>query len=163
MAFKTRRQKRYELLRKSGFLPFEAQELSRIPVKVPYVDILIKQRYKELKEAVEKGLSKEQWRRKIIDRYNANDWFEVRNPSRRSPHAMLREFEHTYKQQHPEYESPWKKRRRKFKDFVDTIEKELAEQPKLRAMTQETRKRMQQQVEEADKHFKYIREQRQGQ
>jgi len=160
MAFKTRRQHRYELLRSYGFLPFEAQALSNVPIKVPYMDSLIKQRYKELRKAVKDKLTKEQWHRKIIDRYKSHDWFEVGKPTKYSPHAMLREFEHTYKQQHPEYESPWKKRRKKFVDFMRTVEKELAEQPKLRAMTMETRQRLQKQAEEADRQFKYIREQR---
>ena len=49
--YKTRRQSRYENLRKAGFVGFEARALSRVSPRVPYMLPLMKVRYEEYQRA----------------------------------------------------------------------------------------------------------------
>ena len=44
------------------------------------------------------------------------------------PWKMLRDFEDRYKQKNPEYDSPWEKRWRDWKDFLGKYEKTVAKQ-----------------------------------
>lgn len=157
MPLKTRRQRRYEVLKNMGFRPFEARQLSKIPFNVPYMDVLMKERFNLYKQAIEEEWSKKDWRDFITGLYKRENWFEVRHPKRYSAFAMLREFEHRYRAKHPEYESPWKKRKRAMKDFLETTKKELAELPPMSATT---KRRMKKQQEEADEHFRRIRRQK---
>lgn len=158
MPFKTKRQARYEILIKSGFLRFEARTFSAMPLKVPYIDVMLKQRRKELEEAREQKLSRQEFEKQIKQRYIDNDWFEVKHPNRYSPHAMLREFEHSYKQKHPEYESPWKKRKKFMKDYIETISKDIVELPS-RPLTGKAKEHKEWMDKEAEKHFRHIRKQ----
>lgn len=127
MAFKTRRQRRYRVLREAGFLPFEAQSLSRVTFQTPYFDAMIRSRYRELKTALREDISQAEWRRIIHRRYRDNGWYEVGDPRKRSPFAMLRDFEEKYRGKNPNYKSPWEKRKKSWKQFVSTVEKDLAQ------------------------------------
>lgn len=125
MAFKTRRQHRYEFLRDRGFLKFEARELSKVSLKVPYFDILIQERYKLFVNALQEGWSKKQYIKKIKDEYETMNWIEKTpqgNIASKSAWNMFRANEDAHKQKYPTYESPWEKRKRSFRDFVDKTE-----------------------------------------
>jgi hypothetical protein len=131
MPFRTRRQHRYLILRDTGFLPFEAKELSKIPFKVPYIDAMIKERYSYLKTAAKQKSTKKNWEKMIKDFY-VDRGFTKKNKQNRTildPWQMMRDFEFKYKNKHPEYESPWEKRRKKWKDFVKKIENTYSKYP----------------------------------
>lgn len=160
MAFRTRRQYRYDLLRKSGFLPFEARSLSRVPLRIPYLDQLIKERFIAYQQAAKEGQTRAKWQRSIKNRYRGENWINLRGQT--DPWKMFRAFEYTYRAKHPEYESPWEKRRRQMKDFIATVEKEIVELPekKPRKVSRRTKKFMEQQTKEIQRQFDYIEEQR---
>lgn len=142
MAFKTRRQTRYGNLRVAGFLPFEARELSRVPLKVPYMAMLIRDRYREARRAHDSGVSWAAFTRTIMQRYKNNDWIR---PSRsgkfkHDPWKMLKDAEKRYRDRKPEYESPWEGRRRRWKDFLRQIEREYeGDYPKKKGKGKELR------------------------
>jgi len=126
MYFRTRRQRRYFKLRELGFLKGEAFHLSKVPFRVPYMDVLMRDRFRKLQEAVRAGKSRKQFEDEIRKWYVQNYYFRMtkRGP-RLDPWKMLRDFEHAYRKAHPEYTSPWEKRRRKFRDFMQKAEKTL--------------------------------------
>jgi len=126
MAFKTRRQRRYEILRIAGCLPFEARDLSKVPFRVPYMDVLVKERYKKFVRAREEGRSWVWWKREIIKEYRDNRWQSRTRLGviKDDPYKMLKNFEHNYKDRHPQYESPWMKRRKQWRSFLTKIERE---------------------------------------
>ena len=132
MAFKTRRQRRYDILRIAGFLPFEARELSRVPFKVPYMDVLIKERYKRFQEVTRAKWSWAGYERLIRAEYRDKNWQRQARAGRVRDDvwAMLRAFEHAYRAKHPDYESPWQKRRRGWRKFLRQVEDEYLKYPK---------------------------------
>lgn len=131
MIFRTRRQARFSKLRNGEmFLYFEAYPLSEVPFKTcSYMRQLIRERRAELNEYIRGGATKSQWRQHIKDKYNENKWLKrdrVGMPVA-DPWKMLRDFEDSWRQQFPQYESPWQPRRRDFRDFVRRTEQQLSE------------------------------------
>lgn len=132
MAFRTRRQHRYQILRDTGFLPFEAKALSKIPFNVPYIDAMIKDRYKQVKEAGSEKVSQREWERRIKGMYVDRNFTKTDKKTGRitlDPWQMMRDFEFKYKAKHPDYESPWEKRRKNWKDFMAKIERTYSKYP----------------------------------
>jgi len=127
MAFKTRRQNRYEFLRHHGFLRFEAQTLSRTSLKVPYFDLLIKERSNLFAEAVERQQSLTQYEKQIKGIYKSNRWYKLSRSGKivADPWAMYRDREDAHRQKHPQYTSPWEKRQKDFRGFVSKTEKNI--------------------------------------
>lgn len=135
MAFRTRRHERYEKLRKAGFLPFEARPLSRVPIKtVPYMGKLIAERRKELVKAERQGKTRTAYENLIRAKYRENKWLKAgKRRIESDPWRMLRDFEDQWRAKQPEYSSPWQKRQRKLRDFIQkyerTIDKEVGSAP----------------------------------
>lgn len=132
MKFKTIRQKRYDVLCFTGFTGFEARTLSRVPFRVPYILPLIKEREAEYtraaKRAKRQDLSKtafeKKWLNFIKRRYIMKGWRYRGEPwGATVTFRMVKDKEFDYKRKHPEYESPWEKRRKQFKDFLAKIER----------------------------------------
>ena len=132
MAFKTRRQRRYQILRLAGFLPFEARELSRVPFKVPYMDALVKQRHKRYESALGRKLSRAEYERQIKTIYFDSKWRKRTRTGKikYDVWAMLRDFENKYRAKNPQYESPWEKRRKAWKDFTKKLEATYSRYPR---------------------------------
>lgn len=132
MAFRTRRQHRYKILRATGFLKFEAQELSRVPFKTPYMDVLIRERYKRYQSAIDRKLSNAEWERQIKTMYFDSKWRRKTRTGKikYDVWAMLRDFEDRYRAKHPSYTSPWEKRRKAWKDFVAKLERTYEKYPR---------------------------------
>ena len=132
MAFKTRRQYRYEQIRKVGFTKRESYILSKVPFRVPYMDKLMKQRFKLATEAFKKGLSRPAFEKQIVERYRNNGWIATTRAGRKliDVWAMLRDFAAKYKAKHPEYDSPWEKRQRDFKNFMRKVDKTILKYPR---------------------------------
>jgi len=106
MAFKTRRQHRYNRLKEEGFLNFEAIALSKIAFKVPYIKGMRKERVRARRDAIgeykERRLrfSKAEWRAIIRDMYIAKGWFKE---GKADVWQMIRANEEKYKARHPDY------------------------------------------------------------
>ena len=139
MPYRTRRQTRYENLRKAGFVGFEARALSRVSPRVPYMLPLMKERYAEYQRATKKaqrqGLTEvefnKQWQTHIKRRYVAKGW------KHRSDvwgvtvgFRMLKSVEQAYKYKQPQYVSPWEKRQKDFRDFMKKIDATYERYPK---------------------------------
>ena len=86
------RAKRYRALKSAGFLVFEARQFtstSRItasgkrikvkplPLSVPYIKEMIRERGKEHRQAMKAGVTQAEWTEKIKERYDEEDWFET--------------------------------------------------------------------------------------
>jgi len=130
MAFRTRRQERYVALRKKGFLKFEANDLSKVPFSTPYMKALISERNQKHNAASKRKISQTQWEQSIKLMYFDMKW-RTKTKSGNIKYdvwQMLREFEEQYKQKHPQYQSPWQKKRKGWKDFVSKVEKTLQKQ-----------------------------------
>lgn len=132
MAFRTRRQARYETLRLKGFLPFEARPLSFVPRRVPYIPILLRGRARLFNRAQREGWSKARYYRHIKGMYADKDWFRRTRTGRRvyDPWSLLRAAEDRYRDRHPEYVSPWMKRQKRFRDFISRFEATLEKYPR---------------------------------
>ena len=132
---RTRRQQRYELLRKNGLCGFEAKPLSRVPIKtVPYMKGFVRERWGMLRDALERKLTITQFEAQIKQQYNRQGFLK-RNKAGKvvaDPWAMLRDFEDRYRDKYPAYESPWEKRRRSLVDFMAKIEQTIASQSQRR-------------------------------
>ena len=128
---KTRRQQRYTILRKAGFLPFEARPLSRVPIRtVPYMKGLIRERQDMFHRAQVDKVSIVRWRSQIKELYIINKFLKMDrkgNPVA-DPWDFLRDYEDRWRAKNPSYESPWEKRRRSWRDFLARIEKTIAGQ-----------------------------------
>ena len=125
MALKARRKKRYNRLIKNGFLRFEAKPISKVPLTLPYVKEMFKERrlaYKayKAKSRKEKKLIKGGWKGFIRQMY-IDEGFLKKDKS--DPWQMLRSWEDKYKDQHPEYQSPQKPRKPKVKRKDEVVSK----------------------------------------
>ena len=147
MPYRTRRQSRYERLRKCGFVGFEARALSRVSIRVPYMMPLMKKRLEEYgrakKRAQRQGLSEvdfsRQWLTFIKRRYIMKKWrhghetWDVTVGFR-----MLKEAERQFKYKRPQYDSPWEKRQKQWRDFEAKIDREYEKYPKGKAYGKRT-------------------------
>lgn len=139
MPYKTRRQNRYARLREIGFTGFEARALSHVSPQVPYLLPMMKERLVEysraIKQAKRQGIAEtdfnKRWETHIKKRYVAKDW------KHRSDvwgvtvaYRMLKAAERIYKYKHPEYDSPWEKRQKDWRDFVAKIDKSYEKYPR---------------------------------
>jgi len=130
MAFRTRRQARYLRLRNSGFLPFEARALSRVPTKIcPYMRQLIVERLEYLRAAQESGATKTQYEDKVKRLYKDEKWLragKIRVDA--DPWKMLRDYEERWRVKNPQYTSPWEKKWRDWQDFQRKLENTMRKQ-----------------------------------
>ena len=132
MAFRTRRQRRYTILRNSGFLRFEANELSKVPFKTPYMRVFIRNRMKEYEDAIKRDVRVGQWEKYIKDRYKENHYTRRLRSGKvvYNPWDIIKDYEFRYKAKHPEYESPWVNKKRRFRKATAKIEATITEQKK---------------------------------
>lgn len=126
MAYRPLRHYRYQSLRYLGFLKTEARVLSKIPFKVPYMSALIGIRKHVMVQARKEKWTEQQYEAHILKYYQNKGWLK---PGERlkvgNVYRMLRESENRYKDKHPEYESPWQKKRRTWKGFTRMHEKTM--------------------------------------
>ena len=128
---KTRRQQRYTILRKAGWLPFEARPLSRVPIRtVPYMKGMIKERQDMFRKAKDMGITIDRWRSQIKELYIINKFVRTDWKGKKvaDPWAFLRDYEDRWKAKNPSYESPWEKRRRTWRGFIERVERTIASQ-----------------------------------
>jgi len=138
--FRTRRQHRYEVLRKIGCLKFEAFAWSKVPFRVPYMDELMKGRFRSFEKAMKEGKSNAEFNRGIKREYRDRGYLKRTRLGQLvgDPWAYLRDFENRYRSKHPEYESPWQKRRKAFVDFIAKVERTIEKYPRGRAYVSKT-------------------------
>lgn len=125
MPLRTKRQHRYNILRRFGFLKTESIQLSKVPMKIPYMDKFLKTRFALFERSREMGRTERQYIRSIKELYKTKGFIKLDVLGRRRPDvwAFFREFEDGYKDKHPEYQSPWVKRQYRFRDFVRKVER----------------------------------------
>ncbi len=134
MAFRKTRQARYERRRRNGFLPFEARPLSRVSEKVPYMPQLIATRASLLARARREGWSQIKYNISIKELYRKKGWRKLNRVGKivNDPWQMLRDYEDRYKSKHPEYESPWVKKQKGWRDFTSKFDRGLEKYEKGR-------------------------------
>jgi len=123
--FPTRRQKRYELLHRAGFIRFECRALSFVPLTVPYMLPLLRARLKLWQELRAQGMTASQYYGHILHLYREKGWrkrLKISGKLRVDAWMMLRDFEERYKAKFPLYESPWIKRGKQRKALLAKIE-----------------------------------------
>jgi len=143
MAYKTRREQRYRVLLYAGCPKWEARPLSRIPQTkvIPYMKVFINQRIEEyekaFKRARKQGISdaefNKQWGTHIKRRYIAMGWKHRKDRwGATVAFRMIKEVKDRYRNRKPEYESPWEKRRKRWKEFSAKIDREYDSRPPRR-------------------------------
>ena len=133
---KTRRQSRYKRLREGGFCAFESSELSRMPLSIPYWKAMRKTRKERLvKYLLTEKASRYKFEKMIRQEYIDRKWLKRTKAGSvmASPWLMLKDFEARFKAKFPDYESPWEKRRKAWKDFRAKLEATYAKYPAGRA------------------------------
>lgn len=142
--YRTRRQGRYSKLRDSGFTAREAQVLSNMPLNVPYMRKLVTERRQELRKAVKSGLTVKKFQDNIKNFYVANKFLKDAKISKKTgkviraridPWAMLRDYEDKFKAKTPQYDSPWQKKQKGFRDYMSKVERTIAKQSGLQMPT----------------------------
>lgn len=91
-----------------------------LPITVPYVKELIRTRTVAFRNAKRQGIVKtrQEWDNFIIESvYVANNY--LKEDGRIDFWQMLRNWEERYKEKFPEYDSPYKEKKKKMKDFDD--------------------------------------------
>lgn len=125
--YKPIRARRYEDLRKSGFLSQEASILSKVPGYVPYLKELKHDRKSILNRAIKNNYTNAQYRKEIADLYDKNNWSEYAVIANQrllridasAVYKMLREYEDKWKDEHgtQAFKSPWVKKQRDYVAF----------------------------------------------
>lgn len=121
---------RYEILLGAGFLRFEAKEFCKVPIrKTPYIDEMIKARFKEHQEHLKnKGTTKD-WEIRIKTMYIDGKLIKTTKKGKTfDPWKLLRNFEAKFKLKHPEYQSPWRKRQKDWQKFRRNMDRALKEE-----------------------------------
>jgi hypothetical protein len=70
------RAKRREILRQNGFLPIEQWTLSKVPLNVPYLKMLRKDRNREYRQSIDQETSKQRYVNAIALKYVAMGWHQ---------------------------------------------------------------------------------------
>ena len=132
MAFRTVRQRQYNYLRDRGFLKFEAQVLSKIPRKVPYMPDMVRGRAQIWARAKKESWSEAKYERYINAIYKKKGWTTLTRSGKTvlSPWAMLRAQENRYKDKHPDYKSPWIRKLKQWRDFQSKYEAGIEKYPR---------------------------------
>lgn len=136
----------------------EAFQLSKVPFSVPYMKPMVEDRLKDYRKALAQRITRSQYEKIIRDTYDKMGWIDSKGNY--SPWSMLRDYQDRYRDKHPSYDSPWEKQRKSMKDFVKTLEKQLAKLPERAPMTEATRRNIAKQQAEAAEHFKHIEKRR---
>jgi len=128
MAFRVRRQARYNKLIRQHFLPFEARALSRLKSNNPFLKELRADRVNTFKQSVKQyqiqgfRFSKTEWKRIITETYKMRGWTETKDPSKLSPWAMYNYFVEQYRNKYPDWESQYEKHQLSRQDFKPKID-----------------------------------------
>lgn len=123
-----KRKSRYLYLRKRGFLPVESDILSKIPFDVPYISNIIKDRMDLYKKCIDRNMTRGEYLNYIKQLYIDKGYIKPGKGVIRANidvWAMLRGYEDLYKQKNPEYDSPYKKKRTNWNDFMTKAEKTI--------------------------------------
>jgi len=123
--YKSRRQRRYVQLRESGFLAFEAEKLSLVPKTTPYLNKMVKDREKLQRRANRKGWTPGEYSKSIKLKYHGKGFVNKQRRQKLDVWQMLREYEYGYEQTHPNYNSPWLKRKKRFGKFLNVFEEAM--------------------------------------
>ena len=116
--YKTRRQYRSLALKDAHFLPFERIALSKINFSVPYMKPLIKKRVDDYNQFIAGGGKDTKWYAHIRKLYKDNGWYKIgKGWNRTVAFRMLKAVEREWKYKHPQYNSPWEKKRKSSADI----------------------------------------------
>ena len=105
---------------------------------------LVRSRSTLFNRANKEKWSRARYERYVKDIYRRKGWTTLSRSGKEtlSPWAMLRAMEDRYKDKHPEYNSPWIKRQKIWRDFQSKIDATAAKYPAGKAYktkTQEAR------------------------
>jgi hypothetical protein len=103
MAYRQKRQLRYDDLKAIGFEPYEAAILSKLPRSIPYLKEMARERAAEYSRFIRAGKTAAEFRTHILRRYNAKGWKTTNFSDPNTVWTMLRDYEKPYKERHPEY------------------------------------------------------------
>ena len=111
----TLRQRRYNYLKKNGFFPSEARELSRTSragMLSPYFQTMVRSRRRLFDNAKRYNWTEQRYRDYVKKLYTNKDFVKEDAIGRRRVDvwAMLRYYEELSRRRGEEYESPWVKR-----------------------------------------------------
>jgi hypothetical protein len=135
--YKPIRSKRYEHLRSVGFLHGEAQVLSKVPEKTPYLRAMKQDRKILFGKAIQRTYTQAQYKTMIEKQYKLKGWSHVETQGNRKVYKMcaaayyrmLREYEDRYKDEKGSqaFKSPWIKKQKVFQDFSRKFDKAFDE------------------------------------
>ena len=97
-------EKKYKAMRKVGFTLKEAEHLSRISTRAPYIKDLIKDRRKTLRESIAQKKTETQFLFQIAGIYKGYDW--LGDDGRPDFYAMLRWYEEYGREKYPTWRTP---------------------------------------------------------
>ena len=136
-SIRPRRLQRRNVLLKSGFLPFEAMEISKIPVNAPYLKDMIKERRSAFQEAIRVKLPAYAWKEVVYDVYISRGLTKLRfGMDFPDVWKYIRMLAERSKTKYPEYTSPSKKQpkvKKTSEEFGEKFDRGEQKYPKGRA------------------------------
>lgn len=126
-SYRLLRMSRFTDLRRAGFLGWEADVLSQIPRRVPYLSVMAVERARYVDKWLRQGHTRAEIGRHITKRYIAKGYTKGRGVgSEASVWAMLRDYEEPYKRAHPDYQPKYRhKRERNTSRTISKINKTM--------------------------------------
>jgi len=115
------RQKKETAMRVVGFTANEAEKLSNISFKTPYIKDLIKDRRALLRKSVDKKISKPEYFASINEQYYAKEWVDENGEV--EFWAMVRWYAKKGETKYPDWKTPHPKKVREQKDYIEYEEK----------------------------------------
>jgi hypothetical protein len=97
---------------------------------VPYLSELLKERKEMAKTAMRTKTGRTNFEVQIKELYKLNGWVTKTRTGKTvaDPWAMLRHWEDKWRARYPQYESPWQKRQKNWRDFLPKIERTMQKQ-----------------------------------
>jgi hypothetical protein len=127
---------RYEHLRKAGFLHIEANILSKVPTKVPYLKDMINDRKEVYTKAKAEGISYVKYRQRIADIYDKAEWSKYGTMGNKTLmrmdkfaiYKMLRFYQDLWENEHGTFDSPWRHKQRTYQQFTSKFDRTFQQQ-----------------------------------
>lgn len=116
--------KRVRALRRDGFLDFEVAHFASASIGSPGMRAMRKERRRWYMEAIEDGVDKDEWHKRVTRKYKRNNWIFPETSSIAGAYDPWELLEHT-KDKRGMRKTPGKKQRSEASDYDDVLDRAL--------------------------------------
>lgn len=120
----SQRSKDFEFMRNSGLLLSESRRISIVPNwrEIPWLSEIVNERRAKWLAASHRGVKRDTFEDAIVQDYVSKNWIQTTLTGKAvDAYAMIRAYADKYKQNHPDYISPWELKARSLKREAKAI------------------------------------------